>query len=168
MPPSSSPISSNPLLRRIRGHTFFPARKHSDIFCMCDASKAWLAAEGLVPVADDFRTPGFVSSQLVGGITYKVYSPKSQCLGTGKLSTGRELFDGHRSAVREPPGTLSVAPQPGPHSPCNDPFEQDHLGLHIPHAPAPFHTQVALQMASQAHTQTHNVCIAYFPPHLLH
>lgn len=96
MLPSSSPFSQNPLLchaSTIEAHTPSPARRHSNTLCMHDANKAWLAAEGLVPVTDNFHTPGFVPAQLVGGITYKVHSPRSQCLGIASAS--RKLFGEH-------------------------------------------------------------------------
>lgn len=145
---------------------FPPARNHSDTFHTCNADKAWLAAEGLVPVADDFLAPGFISAQLVGGIIYKVHSMKSQHLGMGKLSAGRKLFDEHGSAVHEPPCTFLVALQPGLQSLCNNPFEQNHPGPCNPHISAPFCTQAGLQMAMQACAQTYYVL--HLPLHLLH
>ncbi|KAF8234993.1 hypothetical protein L208DRAFT_1393186 [Tricholoma matsutake] len=159
-PPSSSPISHDPLLQRssaINVHIPSPARKRSDTFYTWDADKAWLAAESLVPLADNFCAPGFVSAQVVGGITYKVHSPESRHIGMTKLSAGRRLFNEHLSAVREPPGPFPYAPQHGLHSPPNSPFEQHHPPL----INALFRTQAGPQMVTQAHAQTHLVHIAF-------
>ena len=55
--PNSSPIMHNPLLWRstiIETHMLSPAKNQSTTYYMCDPNAAWLAAEGLVPVADGF------------------------------------------------------------------------------------------------------------------
>ncbi|KAF8234655.1 hypothetical protein L208DRAFT_1393651 [Tricholoma matsutake] len=141
----------------INVHIPSPARKHSDTFYTWDADKAWLAAEGLVLLADNFCAPGFVSAQVVGGITYKVHLPESQHIGMMKLSAGRRLFNEHLSAAREPPGPFPYTLQHGPHSPPNSPFEQHHPPL----INASFRTQAGPQMVMQAHAQTHLVRIAF-------
>ncbi|KAF8234694.1 hypothetical protein L208DRAFT_1393744 [Tricholoma matsutake] len=151
-PPSSSLISHNPLLQCSSASI-----KCSDTFYTWDADKAWLVAEGLVPLADNFRAPGFVSAQVVGRIMYKVHSPESWHIGMTKLSAGRRLFNEHLSAAREPPGPFPYALQHGLHSPPNSPFEQHHPPL----INALFRTQAGPQMVTQAHAQMHLVHIAF-------
>lgn len=37
-----------------------------------------MAAEGLLPITEDFNAPGFVPAHVVGGVTYHVHSPQAR------------------------------------------------------------------------------------------
>ncbi|KAF8234237.1 hypothetical protein L208DRAFT_844956 [Tricholoma matsutake] len=71
--PASSPISQNLLLWRedpMDVQTPSPMRRHSVTLRTRDSNAAWAAAEGLVPIPEDFTTVGYTPVQVVGGITY--------------------------------------------------------------------------------------------------
>ncbi|KAF8810200.1 hypothetical protein BYT27DRAFT_7092855 [Phlegmacium glaucopus] len=79
--PLSSPIDSNPLLQSRLDpsiHTPSPARRLSTSFHTRDSNAAWAAAEGLLPICDAFKAPGYVPAHIVGGISYNVHSPRSE------------------------------------------------------------------------------------------
>jgi len=125
--PNSSPIMHNPLLQRstiVETHMLSPAKNQSATYYMCDPNAAWLAAEGLVPVADGFQATGYVPAQIVGGVSYKVCSPKSQHASVKGSSLGRKLFveymgDPHKSPCA-PHITQQVMALHNPHDSCTD------------------------------------------------
>jgi hypothetical protein len=76
-PPSSSPISKNPLLGRETPmviQTPSPPRRQPQYFCTNNGNTAWATAQGLHPIQEGFSAPGYVPAQLVGGISYTVRS----------------------------------------------------------------------------------------------
>ncbi|KAF8797646.1 hypothetical protein BYT27DRAFT_7219063 [Phlegmacium glaucopus] len=80
-PPASSPIASNPLLHcpvAASAHTPSPGRSRSLSLRTRDSHAAWAAAEGLLPIPDAFKTPGYVPAHIVGGITYDIRAPRLQ------------------------------------------------------------------------------------------
>jgi hypothetical protein len=125
--PNSTPISHNPILRRstiVETRVFSPAKHQSDTYYTRDPNAAWLAAEGLMPVADGFRAAGYMPTQIVGGVSYKVHSPKTQHANVEGLSSGRKLFaeymgDPHRSP-RAPHTTQQVMALHNPLDSCTD------------------------------------------------
>ena len=77
--PVSSPISHNPLTRRLSNiQTPSPSQRHMATFRTRDSNAAWMAAEGLLPIAEGLNAPGFVPAQVVGGITYNIHSPQAR------------------------------------------------------------------------------------------
>lgn len=109
--PVSSPLGGNPLLRRLM----------QDIYRTRDLNAAWLAAQGLVPPGDGYRPAGYTPPQIVGGITYKVHSPKAHQAGAEGSSSGRKLFaeylgDTQHMLHASPHDTVARI-QPGQHSP---------------------------------------------------
>ncbi|KAF8232116.1 hypothetical protein L208DRAFT_1397856 [Tricholoma matsutake] len=112
-PPSSSLISHNPLLQRsstINVHTPSPARKHSDTFDTRDANKAWLAAEGLVPVADNFHAPGFLFNEHISTVCKPpgtfLYAPQQR-----PHSPPNSPFKQHHSPLINAPFHTQAGPQ---------------------------------------------------------
>jgi hypothetical protein len=84
--PESSPISQNPFLQRNRDHQspqVLSPRTRQATASTRDPHVAWLMAQGLLPITDTFQTTGFVPSKLVGGVTYKVKSPKTRAAPVG-------------------------------------------------------------------------------------
>lgn len=67
-----------------------PARRRSAFFRTRDGNAAWAAAEGLLPVPDNFTAPGYRPTQVVGRITYRVHSPSSRCSGSQGLDVARQ------------------------------------------------------------------------------
>jgi hypothetical protein len=72
--PGSSPVVENPFRRQ----------STQDIYHTRNADAAWSIAQGLVPAGDKHQPAGYTP---VGGVMYKVVSPKNR-----GLSTGRRLF----------------------------------------------------------------------------
>ncbi|KAF8810610.1 hypothetical protein BYT27DRAFT_7209305 [Phlegmacium glaucopus] len=80
-PPASSHIASNPLLHcsvTASAHTPSPGQSRSLSLRTRDSHAAWAAAEGLLPIPDAFKTPGYVPTHIVGGITYDIRAPRPQ------------------------------------------------------------------------------------------
>ena len=76
--PESSPITHNPLLQKepqTPGRS--PSKCNTVTFRTNDPDTAWMMAEGLAPIGDGFHAPGFLRSNIVGGVTYNVTSPKA-------------------------------------------------------------------------------------------
>ncbi|KAF8812633.1 hypothetical protein BYT27DRAFT_6403981 [Phlegmacium glaucopus] len=95
--PISSPINSNPLLHHppdAHMHTPSPGRKTTSLRTR-DANAAWAAAEGLLPISEAFRTPGYVPAHIVGGITYDVRSSQPEHPGPASPTFARQLFAEH-------------------------------------------------------------------------
>lgn len=97
--PFSSPISQNPLLRKTGdAHIPSPSRRRSASFRTRDGDAAWAAADGFLPITEGFTAPGYVPAQVVGGITYKVHSPRTSQPTQPTvplLTVGRQLFAEH-------------------------------------------------------------------------
>jgi hypothetical protein len=101
--PSSSPISRNPLLEEIAPmvvQTPSPPRRRTPSFRTHDGNAAWAAAQGLLPVREDFVAPGYAPAHLVGGIRYTVHSPQAQLPRpprpiTGRASVANDLHGEH-------------------------------------------------------------------------
>jgi hypothetical protein len=72
--PGSSPVVKNP----------FRHQSTQDVYHTRNADAAWSVAQGLVPAGDEHHPAGYTP---VGGVTYKVVSPKDR-----GLSVGRRLF----------------------------------------------------------------------------
>jgi hypothetical protein len=90
----SSPISQNPLTQEVEpmNTCTTPSKRHSSPIHTRDSDAAWKAAEGLIPISDTFNAPGFVPSQVVGGISYKIL-PSQMRHSDGRVSTlGKKLF----------------------------------------------------------------------------
>jgi hypothetical protein len=86
--PYSSPISQNPLLRG-QVHTPSPLQWRVASFRTRDSNEAWAAAEGLFPIQDGFKAPGYAPAQVVGGITYSIPSPPRT---VSRAIRGQQLF----------------------------------------------------------------------------
>jgi hypothetical protein len=107
--PFSSPITQNPLLRR-EALTPAPTRRTQD------SNDAWVVAQGLLPIPDGFVAAGYVPAKVVpvGGITYKVQSPRSCHSASGGSSMGRKLFAEYEVDPHGPQYEVD------PHGPQND------------------------------------------------
>lgn len=82
-----------PLLQQ---HTPSPFRRAQSHFRTQDGMAAWAVAEGMRPIGEDFRAPGFVPAPLVGGVTYTVRSPQGRSPTLPQRSySGRRLFPDH-------------------------------------------------------------------------
>ena len=145
--PLSSPISQNPLLRKTGDtHTPSPSRRRSASFHTRDGDAAWAAADGLLPITEGFTAPGYVPAQVVGGITYKIHSPRTS-LPTQPtaplLKVGRQLFAEH-------PGTVDA----------HTPIQQQQLAPHLSRPQATTQQQQLAthlwQHISHARRQPHN------------
>ena len=112
MTPFSSPLSQNPLFFRpppVNAHTFSPRRRPFAAVHTRDGNAAWAAMEGLFPIGEGFQAPGYVP---VGGVTYKLQSPRLGKPGSRSSTRGRQLFAEYASMAE--PGPLDLAQQAGP------------------------------------------------------
>ncbi|KAF8811064.1 hypothetical protein BYT27DRAFT_7253194 [Phlegmacium glaucopus] len=115
--PILSPINSNPLLHHPpddRMHTPSPGRKTTSL-CTRDANAAWAAAEGLLPISEAFRTPGYAPAHIVGGITYDVCSSRSAHPGPASPAFARQLFAEHHGSTQFVPHGLQCHPSERSH-----------------------------------------------------
>lgn len=119
--PISSTISLNLLLKSAEPNECMPSpqRHPSTPEHSHDSNKVRTDMEGLIPVGEGFKAPGYVP---VGNIAYKIHSPRLEGLYGGKsdsvVSTrGRSLFVEHTSMV-----------EVGPHDP---PVVSYHPALHV-------------------------------------
>ena len=96
--PISSPLSQNPLLLRPtvgNRHTPSPRRQPlTTTLHTRDGNVAWAALEGLHPIPEGFQAAGYAP---VGGITYRVRSPRFQVQGSHGSQQGRKLFEEYAS-----------------------------------------------------------------------
>jgi hypothetical protein len=67
--------------------------RRSATFRTRDGNSAWAAAEGLLPITEGFTAPGYVPTQVVGGISYSVRSPSRHPFSAPRPHVGRQLFE---------------------------------------------------------------------------
>ena len=84
----------------------FPAKHQSDTYYTHDPNAVWLAAEGLILAAGFFQEAGYTLTQIVGGVEYKVHSPKSQHASTEGLNSGKKLFAKYIGDLQRSPHAL--------------------------------------------------------------
>ncbi|KAF8229606.1 hypothetical protein L208DRAFT_1401928, partial [Tricholoma matsutake] len=167
--PNLTPISHNPLLHestRVKTHMFSPEKHQSDTYYTCDPNAAWLAAEGLMPLADSFRAAGFVPAQIGGGVSYKVHSPKSQHASAEALSLGKKLFVEYMGDPHNQDHIISMtsthmgshkATQAHMYTPCMHTFQASAQTVHT-HAATPTHNDQAEKHAYSKTQTTPHLC----------
>jgi hypothetical protein len=93
--PGSSPATTNP----------FRHQSTQDVYCTRNADVAWSVAQGLGPPGDEGHPAGYSP---VGGIAYKVVSPKAR-----GLNARRKLFTEHLGNVQGVAHTPQFSPYLG-------------------------------------------------------
>ena len=123
--PLSTPISQNPLLQRpapMVVQSPSPSQRCSQSMRTRDSTAAWATADGMLPIHDGFRAPGYVPAPVVGGITYTVQStpersPHAYRPITQSASVGRRLFseygDPQRQGSPQEPDLQQQSASPG-------------------------------------------------------
>jgi hypothetical protein len=96
--PASSPVVKNP----------FRHQSTQGVYRTRDADAAWSAAQGRVPPEDEYRPAGYTP---VGGVAYKVVSPKAR-----GSSAGRRLFTEYWGDAQGDSHTPQNLPHAGPRS----------------------------------------------------